>query len=75
MDKYNAFYTYDGSVGLYSNGSEDIYHSVTGALTESVEKFIIPANIPDLRSRYLFWNRIQFKKFFKFYIKKFKKNF
>ena len=39
------FYTMDGSVGLYSNIDDDIYHSVFGAYSEAYDKFIMPANI------------------------------
>lgn len=35
--------TNDGSVGLYSETVEDIYHSSYGAYNEAVEKFIIPS--------------------------------
>lgn len=34
--------TDDGSVGLYSNSVNDIFHSKTGALKESYDKFILP---------------------------------
>lgn len=40
MDKINFIMTQDGSVGLYDEVTQDIYHSVTGAATESFDKFI-----------------------------------
>lgn len=40
-----AYYTKDGSVGLYDCKTEDIYHSVYGAYSEAYDKFIIPADI------------------------------
>lgn len=40
MKDTNFTYTADGSVGLYDEKTKDIYHSVTGALTESFDKFI-----------------------------------
>lgn len=45
MFDFNPFITNDGSVGLYSKNDNDIYHSVYGALSESYEKFILPANL------------------------------
>lgn len=41
MDKIDFSMTADGSVGLYDETTKDIYHSVTGALKESFDKFII----------------------------------
>ncbi len=41
MDKIDFSMTADGSVGLYDEATKDIYHSVTGALKESFDKFII----------------------------------
>lgn len=35
-------FTYDGSVGLYNNDVDDVYHSVFGAKSEAEEKFIKP---------------------------------
>ena len=40
MSEFQPYYTNDGSVGLYSENYNDIYHSVSGALTEAYEKFI-----------------------------------
>jgi len=45
MYKLHAYFTDDGSVGLYSPDDNDIYHSIYGALSEAYEKFIIPANL------------------------------
>jgi len=45
MSEFCPYFTNDGSVGLYSGEFNDIYHSATGALTESYEKFIFPSNI------------------------------
>jgi len=44
MYKLNPYYTNDGSVGLFSQEDDDIYHSTYGALTEAYEKFILPAD-------------------------------
>ncbi len=44
MSEFQAYFTNDGSVGLYSQNYDDIYHSATGALTEAYEKFIYPIN-------------------------------
>ena len=44
MSEFQPYFTLDGSVGLYSKGFNDIYHSATGALTEAYEKFIYPVN-------------------------------
>ncbi len=43
MADFIPYYTQDGSVGLYSNEFNDIYHSVFGAYSEAYEKFILPA--------------------------------
>ncbi len=45
MFDFNPFISNDGSVGLYSKEDNDIYHSVYGALSESYEKFVLPANL------------------------------
>ncbi len=45
MYELNAYFTNDGSVGLFSPSADDIYHSTYGALTEAYEKFILPADI------------------------------
>lgn len=43
MNEFDFIFTDDRSVGLYNNNVNDIYHSKTGALTESFEKFIFPS--------------------------------
>ena len=45
MFEFKPFITSDGSVGLYSVDSGDIYHSAVGAVTESYYKYILPANV------------------------------
>ena len=45
MSGFNPYFTNDGSVGLYNEDFDDIYHSAQGALTEAYEKFIYPSNI------------------------------
>lgn len=42
MSEFQPYFTNDGSVGLYSDNYDDIYHSASGALTEAYEKFIYP---------------------------------
>lgn len=44
MNNFNFYITDDNSVGLYSEEVHDIYHSRTGALKESFDKFILPTN-------------------------------
>ena len=44
MKDFEGFFTLDGSVGLYSENDNDVYHSVYGALTEAYEKFILPSD-------------------------------
>ncbi len=44
MYEFHPYFTADGSVGLYNNDFDDIYHSATGALTEAYEKFIHPVD-------------------------------
>lgn len=39
------YYTKDGSIGLYDDEVEDIYHSSGGAYTESFQKFVAPSLI------------------------------
>jgi len=48
MSKFRPYFTNDGSVGLYSEEYDDIYHSASGALTEAYEKFIYPINWDNL---------------------------
>lgn len=45
MYELYPYFTNDGSVGLYSEADNDIYHSTYGALTEAYEKFILPAGL------------------------------
>lgn len=45
MYKLYPYFTNDGSVGLFSPDADDIYHSTYGALTEAVEKFILPMDL------------------------------
>ena len=42
MSEFQPYFTNDGSVGLYSENFDDIYHSASGALTEAYEKFVYP---------------------------------
>lgn len=48
MYEFQAYYTADGSVGLYNSEFQDIYHSASGALSEAYEKFIMPVDIQNL---------------------------
>ena len=48
MSEFRPYFTNDGSVGLYSEEYDDIYHSASGALTEAYEKFINPINWDNL---------------------------
>ena len=48
MRDYEPYYTEDGSIGLYSFGDKDVFHSKFGALTEAWEKFVIPSGIEKL---------------------------
>lgn len=45
MYELYPYFTNDGSVGLYSQIDNDIYHSTYGALTEAYEKFILPMDL------------------------------
>ena len=45
MYELYAYFTNDGSVGLFSLKDDDIYHSTYGALTEAYEKFIFPSEM------------------------------
>ena len=47
MGEFQAKFTDDGSVGLYSKEVNDIYHSKFGALSEAYEKFIFPAKFDE----------------------------
>ena len=48
MSEFQAYFTNDGSVGLYNKDYDDIYHSASGALTEAYEKFVCPVNWDNL---------------------------
>lgn len=48
MGNFNAYITADGSLGLYNKDYDDIYHSAEGALSESLEKFILPVDYDNL---------------------------
>lgn len=50
MYELYPYFTNDGSVGLFSQADDDIYHSTYGALTESWQKFIIPAHLEEYLS-------------------------
>lgn len=45
MYELYPYLTNDGTVGLFSPEDDDIYHSTYGALSESWEKFILPAGL------------------------------
>lgn len=45
MKDFHPYITNDGSVGLYSNEFDDIYHSTFGAYAEACEKFVLPADL------------------------------
>ena len=45
MDDFIPFFTNDGSVGLFSQSDNDIYHSVYGALSEAYDKFVFPIDL------------------------------
>ena len=45
MYSFHPYFTNDGSVGLYNEDFNDIYHSSTGAITEAYEKFVAPIDI------------------------------
>lgn len=47
MNKFDFCKTQDGSTGLYNNIVNDIYHSSDGALSESMQKFIVPSGFYD----------------------------
>lgn len=47
MQDLCPYFTNDGTVGLFSKEDDDIYHSTYGAVTESWQKFIIPAKLQD----------------------------
>ncbi len=45
MNEYTFNKTDDNSTGLYNNVVNDIYHSSSGAIKESLQKFIFPSGI------------------------------
>lgn len=47
MYELYPYFTNDGTVGLFSRQDDDIYHSTYGALTESWQKFILPAHFKE----------------------------
>lgn len=49
---YKFLKTDDSSVGLYNNDVDDIYHSKTGALNESFQKFIYPSLLKEKLKNY-----------------------
>ena len=50
--EFKAKFTEDGTVGLYSDEVDDIYHSKFGALSEAYEKFIFPADFSSFLSKH-----------------------
>jgi len=52
MYELHPYFTNDGTVGLYSPKDDDIYHSTYGALSESWEKFVIPAHLREYLAVY-----------------------
>ena len=48
MKDFKPYLTNDGTIGLYNEEFDDIYHSATGALTEAYEKFIYPIDFANL---------------------------
>jgi tRNA U34 5-methylaminomethyl-2-thiouridine-forming methyltransferase MnmC len=42
-----AYFTNDGTMGLFSKNDDDIYHSTYGALSESWQKFILPSRLEE----------------------------
>lgn len=47
MYELYPYFTNDGTVGLFSQQDDDIYHSTYGAVTESWQKFILPAHFEE----------------------------
>ena len=45
MDEILPYITGDGSIGLFNQEYDDIYHSSCGALTEAYEKFVNPITV------------------------------
>ena len=50
MKNIKTFKTQDGSIGLYNEELNEVYHSKFGAKKEAYEKFIAPALILNNRS-------------------------
>lgn len=48
---YRFVKTGDGSVGLFDNGVNDIYHSSLGAYKEAIEKFVLPAQLERFKNK------------------------
>lgn len=48
MREFHPYFTNDGSVGLYNEEYNDIYHSAKGALTEAYDKFVNPVDFDNL---------------------------
>ena len=48
---YNFVRTKDGTVGLFDEDVNDIYHSSLGAYSEALEKFVIPAQIERFKDK------------------------
>lgn len=51
MYTFYPYFTNDGSVGLYSPEADDIYHSTYGALSEALEKFVLPMELSEFIKR------------------------
>ncbi|MFA7658208.1 MAG: MnmC family methyltransferase [Candidatus Gastranaerophilaceae bacterium] len=47
MYELYPYFTNDGTVGLFSPHDDDIYHSMDGALSESWQKFTLPAHLEE----------------------------
>lgn len=45
MQDFYPYFTNDGTVGLFSETDDDIYHSTHGAQSESWQKFIVPSGL------------------------------
>lgn len=53
MDEILPYITGDGSIGLFNQEYDDIYHSSCGALTEAYEKFVNPVKVAKYEIRVL----------------------
>lgn len=51
MESFLPYMTNDFSVGLYSEDTDDIYHSAHGAVNEAYEKFIKPLNLKNILAK------------------------